>query len=365
MYQDGIPKEECFMVKWFVFFAVLTVIAGCTMMNDGGDAVFSGSVSQDRSTGWDIVEMKAFHPGAPERNITIKVVPRGGSNLFSINAGGHELVRPTDDLNSLKRSMGGIPVMYPTPNRVRNQTYTFMGDTYTMTFPDDPIRNRLHGLVRDHDAWNFSEPVAVKDGISFKTWYVFDESNPRFPGYPFKNTLTLTYTLSADRIRIAYEVENQDTKPLGFGFGLHPYWNLIGGKEGMRIQADIPNRMLGENKLPSGELAPVAGTEYSLLEPVRLSALSLDDVYYGATPRSTVRIIYDTIGLELVQKASADFTHVVVYTPRDAVCVENQTCSTDTHNLYGKGFKDESNLQIVEPGEKAGGYIEYIVRRSE
>ncbi len=353
--------EEYLVVKWFAVCGALLAAAGCSIMN-GGDVTFYGSVARDSSTGWDIVELNAVHADDPEKNISMKVVPQGGSNLFSINAGGHELVRPTDDLNRLKQSMSGIPVMYPTPNRVRNQTYTFMENTYTMTFPGDPIRNRLHGLVRDHDAWQYSQPTVSKNGISFKTWYVFDESNPRFTGYPFKNTLTLTYTLSADRIRIAYEVENQDTKPLGFGFGLHPYWNLIGGKEVMRIQADIPDRMLGENKLPSGELAPVAGTEYSLLEPALLSELNLDDVYYGATPRSTVRIIYDTIGLELAQKASADFTHVVVYTPRDAVCVENQTCSTDTHNLYDKGFRDESHLQIVEPSETADGYIEYIVK---
>lgn len=256
--------------------------------------------------------------------------------------------------------MGGIPVMYPTPNRVKNQTYAFMGESYMMTFPGDEKPRRLHGLVWDDTAWKFSEPENTPDGITFKTWYLFDEPNPRFPGYPFRNTLTLTYTLTDDRIRISYEVENQDSKPLGFGFGLHPYWNLIDTKDDVRIQADIPYRMLAEKMLPTGELAPVEGTEYSLIEPVQLSKLKLDDVYFGATPESNVHIIYDKIGLDLVQKTSADFTHVVVYTPRDAVCVENQTCSTDTHNLYDLGFVKESNLQTVEPGKKTGGYIEYI-----
>jgi aldose 1-epimerase len=348
------------MLRFLSVLAVLILVLGCGAAEDSANVTFSGAVTQDPATGWNIVRLVSENHDTPGKNISIKVVPEGGSNLFSINVGGNELVRPTEDLSRFKSGMGGIPVMFPTPNRVRNQTYAFMGETYTMTFPGDERPKRLHGLVWDDSAWKFSEPEKTPDGISFKTWYVFDESNPRFPGYPFLNTLTVTYTLTADRVRIAYEVENQDTKPLGFGFGLHPYWNLIGTKDGMHIQADIPNRMLGENKLPSGELAPVAGTEYSLIEPALLSELKLDDVYFGATPESNVRIIYDTIGLEIVQKASADFTHVVVYTPKDAVCVENQTCSTDMHNLYAGGFEKESNLQILEPGKKKSGYIEYI-----
>ncbi|MFC1551287.1 aldose 1-epimerase [Candidatus Latescibacterota bacterium] len=353
------------MLRFLSVFVVLMIVQGCGAEEDRADVTFSGTVTQDQSTGWNIVQLNAEDPENPGKNISIKVVPEGGSNLFSINVGGHDLVRPTGDLNRFKKGMGGIPVMFPTPNRVRNQTYVFMGETHTMTFPGDDKPKRLHGLVWDDSAWKFSEPVTTPDGISFSTWYVFDESNPRFPGYPFRNTLTVTYTLTADRVRIGYEVENQDSKPLGFGFGLHPFWNLIGSKEGMHIQADIPNRMLGENKLPSGELAPVADTEYSLIEPTLLSELKLDDVYFGATPESNVRITYDTIGLEIVQRASADFTHVVVYTPNDAVCVENQTCSTDMHNLYDKGFEKESNLQILDPGKTAGGHIDYLFELKE
>jgi len=59
--------------------------------------------------------------------------------------------------------------------------------------------------------------------------------------------------------------------------------------------------------------------------------------------------------------ASDDFTHLVVYTPKDAAwfCVENQTCSTDAHNLYDQGLKSESNLIVVEPGKTRSGYAEF------
>ncbi|MFC1489842.1 aldose 1-epimerase [Candidatus Latescibacterota bacterium] len=353
------------MFRFIFALTVLLVVPGFSGNVESAEITYSGSVEKDESTGWNIIQLNAVNPDNPKENISIKITPEGGCNMFSINVGGNELVSSPANIGRFSRSLSGIPVLFPTPNRVRNQTYTFMGEEYQMTFPGDTQRGRLHGLVWDDSAWKFSEPEKTADGIMFKSWYVFDESNPRFSGYPFLSTLTLTFTLSAGSVRVDYEVENQDSKPLGFGFGLHPYWSLIDTKDDMRIQADIPNRMLGENKLPSGELAPVEGTTYSLLEPTQLTTLNLDDVYFGATPESNIRIMYDKIGLNIIQKASAEFTHVVVYTPRNAVCVENQTCSTDTHNLYSKGFEKESNLQIVEPGKKTDGYIEYLLEWRE
>jgi aldose 1-epimerase len=59
-------------------------------------------------------------------------------------------------------------------------------------------------------------------------------------------------------------------------------------------------------------------------------------------------------------KASADFTHLVVYTPQEPwFCVENQTCSTDAHNLYTLGWDKESHLMVLEPGQTHSGFVEY------
>ena len=231
-----------------------------------------------------------------------------------------------------------------------------------MTFPGDDKPKRLHGLVRDDTAWRFNDPEIRQGAVVLKTWYTFDETNPRFPAYPFINTLSLEYVLMKDRIRISYEVENLDDIPLGFGFGFHPFWNVIGTRDDVRIQVGVPYHMEAIDKLPTGKLEPVEGTLWSLNEPILLSQVNLDDVYFGASPESTVRVIYDSIGLEIRQIATEDFTHVVVYTPdTNFLCIENQTCSTDAHNLYDRGFKKESNLRIVEQGAKVSGHVDYII----
>jgi aldose 1-epimerase len=70
--------------------------------------------------------------------------------------------------------------------------------------------------------------------------------------------------------------------------------------------------------------------------------------------------------LRLTLGASPDFTHVVVYTPaaRPFFCIENQTCSTDAHNLHARGFVRQAHLSIVEPGQSHRGALDWRIRRT-
>ena len=43
---------------------------------------------------------------------------------------------------------------------------------------------------------------------------------------------------------------------------------------------------------------------------------------------------------------------------RALFCVRAQTCSTDAHNLFARGLKRESHLQVVEPGKTGSGWVE-------
>jgi aldose 1-epimerase len=326
------------------------------------DMTFSCSMEKDSATGWNVVSLNAVNVSDPKKSITVKIAPEGGNNMFSFTIGGTEILMPPETLGKLATTFAGNPILYPTPNRIRNGIYVFRGDTLRMGFPGETRSHAGHGLVWDDPAWKYDSPVAGKSSASFTARYVFDSANPRFAAYPYRNMLTMTYTLLGDRVRAAYEVENLDTRPLGFGFALHPFWNIIGKREEVSIRVPLPWHMDATNMLPSGKLDRVTkDSKWSLLELTPLSKLRLDDVYFGATPKSKVDVVWSSIGLELHQRASADFTHVVVYTPdRDFFCIENQTCSTDALNLYSMGLVKESHLQVLAPGKKTGGYVEYI-----
>ena len=347
-----------------VFTACFIVLTFLSVTFSNAEIKFSSNITKDSLSGWDVVELKAVDTVNPAKNLSAKIVPKGGCNLISFKTGNQELIYGPKELKDLLKSCIGTPVLYPTPNRIKDAVYVFMADTLKMSFPGETRSHLCHGIAWDDTMWDFKAPVASTDSVSFSAYYRLDEKSIRFPAYPFKNTLEVRFTLFKDRIRIAYNVINQDKKPMGFGFGLHPFWNVIGNKEDNFIQADLPYHMEATKMFPSGKIEPVNGSKWSLLEPVPVSGLQLDDVYFGATPKSNVRVIYKKEGIEIRQEATKDFTHVVVYTPNtNFFCVENQTCSTDAHNLYAQGLKKESHLQILKPGEKASGFVDYRIIR--
>lgn len=326
------------------------------------EPVFSSDVTVDAETGWHVVTLSVNHPDEPRKNITAKITPEGGSTLFSLQVGGIEFLESPDSLKNIFNGGCGMPIMYPTPNRVKDQRYIFNGKWYTMTVPGEEGKRRLHGIVRDDTAWQFEQPSLVDDGVRVRTWYAIDKDNPRFQAFPFTSTLLVEFKVTESTLVISYRVLNRGGIQMAYGFGLHPFWKTLGGRENIRIQSDLRWRMeADENLIPTGELIPLASTPYDLRNPRALTEImGFDDVYYGLLPESTLRIYYDALHINLDIKGTQDFSHVVLYTPdRDYFCLENQTCSTDVFNLYAKGMGQRAGLRTLNPGKLARGSLEY------
>ena len=115
------------------------------------------------------------------------------------------------------------------------------------------------------------------------------------------------------------------------------------------------------NQLPTGKIIPVVQTKYNATSPTSLKDFVIDDVYFGMTPNKPTTVDFKERNLKISFNASEDFTHLVVYTPKDDpwFCIENQTSSTDAHNLYEKGMKKVSHLQVVKPGESKSGRVSF------
>ena len=123
-------------------------------------------------------------------------------------------------------------------------------------------------------------------------------------------------------------------------------------------------------RLPTGKLIPADQIkfeefEFRLSKPNSLGKTKLDDVFYGMRPSAPTRIDFRDVKRSIEIKTSKEFTHLVVWTPgseespRPYFGVESQTCSTDAHNMFAAGFKEESHLQICPAGEVWSGWVEY------
>jgi aldose 1-epimerase len=167
-----------------------------------------------------------------------------------------------------------------------------------------------------------------------------------------------------DAVQWTYTVDNsQGDRPVPYGFAIHPWFVYQGERGRTRLTVPATHWMEAVDLLPTGRLVSLDETDLDARQGRSLEGFVIDDVYFGMKPVRPTKIDFLDAGLALELAASQEFTHLVVYTPLEPhFCVENQTCSTDAHNLYARGLKRESNLQIVPPGQSQSGWVRLTIR---
>ena len=157
-------------------------------------------------------------------------------------------------------------------NRIAHGRFTLDGRTYQLPLNDGP--NTLHGGLRGFDkvVWN-AAPFTRSDASGVELTYVSPDGDQGFPG-----TLTthVTYTLD-DRDRITVDYLATTDKPTTVNLSQHSYFNLTGGAKRdilahvLTIDADRFTPV-DSTLIPTGELAPVAGTPFDFRTPTAIGA---------------------------------------------------------------------------------------------
>lgn len=285
-----------------------------------------------------------------------KVWPTG-FNLIHWAVGGRELIY-TPPLNELveRPTRGGVPVLFPFPNRIRAGRFTSGGREYTLPLNDSTKANAIHGFT-PRAAWHAPESGAEGDAqcwlrSSFDSTAI-DDGRANWPG---EYRLTLTIHLTATTLRYEALVENPGGTPLPFGLGYHPYFRTTPAS---RLATPAASRWDLDQSLPVG-IVPLDDA-YDLRVPRPVAGLTLDDVYTdlpaAAGMREVARLI-DPDGTLTVNADSA-FRELVLFTPphRQAVAIEPYTCPTDAANLAAQGW--DYGWKELAPGATWVGNVEY------
>src|SRR5271163_2009843 len=167
-------------------------------------------------------------------------------------------LRTLREYETLPGHFGAITGRYA--NRIGGAQFTLNGQTYHLIANNGA--NTLHGgpNALDRQIWTVS-PTPTPDGVAATLSYVSKDGDQNFPG-----TLTthVTYTLTNyDALQIAY-VASTD-KDTVINFTNHSYFNLAGNGSGsvadqmLLVNADTYTPS-GPDQIPTGEIAPVAGT---------------------------------------------------------------------------------------------------------
>ena len=126
-----------------------------------------------------------------------------------------------------------MPLLYPTPNRVKEGKLKY-GDL-ELQFPPNNDTNFLHGLVH-------SVPFPVveqkKDATSAELTaaLVFDIGTAWHAKFPLQHTLRVSVRVAEGSVRWTYEVDNSTGKsPVPFGFALHPWFLDLEPRKTIRL----------------------------------------------------------------------------------------------------------------------------------
>lgn len=162
-------------------------------------------------------------------------------------------------------------------NRLADGTFSLDGKTYQV--PQNDKTNALHGGDKGFDKriWK-AEQVKDKGWVGVKLTYVSPDGEMGFPG-----TLKteVTYSLNEkNELRIQYHATTD--KPTVLNLTNHSYFNLAGAGNG-----DILDQVamvkaahytpVNEKLIPTGELAPVAGTPMDFTQPMALGKRIRED----------------------------------------------------------------------------------------
>ena len=329
-----------------VWLGVMIVLLGMARLPAG-----EIQVQRDAETDWPIYTLS-------HGKTVARLAPDAGCNLYSIKVDGVEFLRVPDDMRRLRGVGYGTPILYPTPNRVRGGKFVFRNREFN--FPKNNSGNFIHGLVHSVP-WRVTDHGTDDRGAWIEAELNFNPDMPGYQAFPLPHRLRLRILVTDRAVEWTYGVDNthgQEAVP--FGFALHPYFLYQGEREETYLKVPATHWMEAEKLLPTGRLIPLAETEFDLRKPTSLAQLRLDDVFFGMTPEQPVSVDFRDVGRRLTLKSGPSFKHAVIYTPAQPFfCVENQTCSTDAHNLDNAGHQRAAQLQVCEPGKMLSDAVRY------
>ncbi|WP_201838216.1 aldose epimerase family protein [Microvirga zambiensis] len=185
------------------------------------------------------------------------------SRLFAPDREGRsaDIVLGYDDIESYVRTRGNAGAICGRyANRIADGTFTLNGQTYSLSVDEPP--NHIHGGLGGFSKRVWSGEADTANNAVRMTLHRPDGDE----GYPGAVTASVTYRLTADAA-LEILMEATTDRPTIINLVHHGYWNLAGHDSGhirdqlLVIDADRYTPV-GPAKIPTGELAPVAGTAF-------------------------------------------------------------------------------------------------------
>lgn len=223
--------------------------------------------------------------------------------------------------------------LFPFPNRLANNTYSFEGRTYHLnTLRQTEHGHGLHGYLLDKPFQVLRKTITeeyAQVSLSYKQLAPSD-------GYPFLFTFILTYTLSSDGLKVQTDISNTGDTRFPFGLGCHPYICTGTPVNKMLLKKDANTFFeVDAQLLPTGKR--IDCQKFNELELI--GNLELDHCYIlSKRSEKATTIVYDPVKdlhIHIWQRNHDDaYNYVQYFIPnhRKCIAIEPMTCPPNALN---------------------------------
>lgn len=166
-------------------------------------------------------------------------------------------------------------VIAPAANRTANAQFTIDGVTYQIAVNDG--KNNLHSDIEKGVHKRMWQAVTGDDYVELSI-----ESPDMDMGFPGNKKFTIRYTLT-DQNELKLDYTGESDKNTIINPTNHSYFNLSGAASGTNIEDNLLTinasryTPVVQGAIPTGELAPVAGTVMDFTEPTAVGKRVRDD----------------------------------------------------------------------------------------
>ena len=275
----------------------------------------------------------------------LTVVPGFGTCMLDLTLSGVPLLdayeTPLDmDINRWGKNV----LLFPFPNRLKEGTYTWGGETYHFFINDAITNNALHGLGMN-SPMVFSKADLQENKASISCVYDYAGDNA---GYPFPFHFSVNFQIEKGRLfNGTFVFKNKSDQSIPVGLGWHPYFKLSEKVDDIELLLP-PCEMIGidQHMIPTGKRY-----EYDDFDQKRAIGAAVLDNCFALTGNETPALV-ELKGpkgqVKFWQETGPrKFNFLQVFTPphRQSIAIEPMTCNIDA-------FNNEDGLVALEAGEE-------------
>ncbi|TNE63251.1 MAG: aldose 1-epimerase [Bacteroidetes bacterium] len=277
----------------------------------------------------------------PETGDGFSIVPGRGATVLELTFGGANVLDGYQSPEELETGKWGkSALLFPYPNRLKDGTYSWLGQDYQFPLNNASTGNAIHGFVRDESFEVVRIELTTENaGITCRYDY-----RGHHAWYPFPFVLEVSFNITDRKaFEVSFLLRNRHKAAIPVGLGWHPYFRLTDRADAHQVQmppcsmVEVDDRMI-----PTG--ARRQYDHFSTLTPV--GATELDNCFHVEESHALYHLTLKGRDHTLALDASRSlFPYFQIFIPpaRNSVALEPMTCNINA-------FQNGDGLVTVPAG---------------